>query len=341
LRSRLALASAPRGGADRSSRWVGRLVAGLAIGLLTFLAFGVLADFRKLGDAMQAFDARVVAPVLALSLVNYGVRAWRWHLYLGVARTPATTATSLSVFLSGLAMSVTPGKLGEVIKVGLMREATGAAPGRTFPVVVTERLADLFAVLLLAGAGVARLGGHLDVLLGGVAMTAALFALLATRPGTRLVFRAAGALLRRKIDATASEEAAEVQRALLGGRLLAIGILTGVVAWFAEAAGMWLVVGALPGGDLGLDRAVLIYALGTLAGALSFLPGGLIATEATLVVLLAEVAFPSLGADEARATAVAATLVIRLATLWFAVLLGVAGLAWARSRLARAGASGS
>ena len=52
-----------------------------------------------------------------------------------------------------------------------------------------------------------------------------------------------------------------------------------------------------------------------LAGALSFLPGGLGGTEVVMGGLL--IAF---GAD--GATAVAITLLCRLATLWFAVALG-------------------
>lgn len=318
--------------AHSQSKFTVRLVIGLAVGVVTYLVIGVVGDIRKLGEVLTNFYTPILIPVLALSLVNYGVRAWRWHHYLHATGSPTDASTSLLVFLSGLAMSITPGKLGEVIKVGLMKEATKAAPQRVFPVVVTERLMDLFAVLLLAGIGVLRLGGHLDVLIGGLCMTSVLFALLATKPGTRLVFRAAGLLLRKKVAESASEEAALVQKSLLKPRLAAFGLITGVIAWFAEAAGMWLVVMGLSNASLTLDRAVLIYALGTLAGALSFLPGGLIATEATLMVLLNEMVF--LGED-GRTEAVAATLLTRLATLWFAVLLGAIGLVIARSRITR------
>ena len=324
-----------------ASNLLSRLVLGLALGLATFVAFGIWGDFRKMGDALAGFDLAILVPVLALSCANYGVRAVRWHVYLRAAGAPAPARTSIAVFLSGLAMSVTPGKLGEVIKVGLMGQATGAPGARTFPVVVTERLTDLFAVLLLVGLGVARLGGNLEVLLAGVAMTAGLFGLLATGPGTRLVFRAAGVLLRKKIAPGTADVAQAVQRRLLAPRMLVFGIALGVAAWFAEATGLWLVVQGFPAGALPLDAAVVIYAVGTLAGALSFLPGGLIATEATLAVLLAGEAFGSLGAEAAHSASIAATLLIRLATLWFAVALGVAGLLWTRSHLARRRSSGS
>ena len=59
----------------------------------------------------------------------------------------------------------------------------------------------------------------------------------------------------------------------------------------------------------------------TLAGALSFLPGGLVVTEASMVLLLVRAAG---GLDEPAA--VAATILIRPCTLWFAVLLGLVAL---------------
>ena len=75
-----------------------------------------------------------------------------------------------------------------------------------------------------------------------------------------------------------------------------------------------------------------IYAISVLAGAVSFIPGGLGSTEAVMGLLLVLV-----GAEPA--TAIAATIICRLATLWFAVVIGVVvvgGIEISRSRNARA-----
>jgi uncharacterized protein (TIRG00374 family) len=57
------------------------------------------------------------------------------------------------------------------------------------------------------------------------------------------------------------------------------------------------------------------------AGALTFVPGGLGGTEVVLYMLCLTT---GMGDSEA----VAATLLIRLATLWYAVALGLAALLW-------------
>jgi uncharacterized protein (TIRG00374 family) len=74
------------------------------------------------------------------------------------------------------------------------------------------------------------------------------------------------------------------------------------------------------GHPLPLATAVFIYAFAMLIGGISFLPGGLGSSEAVMIGLLVMNGFP-------EAAAVTATLICRLATLWFAVGLGAIFLA--------------
>lgn len=307
-----------------------KLLIGLVLGVVCVLGLGLWADFAKLRDAMVGFSAGILLAVFGLSLLNYALRTLRWHMYLRYVDVSVPAPLSVGVFLSGLAMSITPGKLGEVIKVGLLHESQGVPVSRTFPVVVSERLSDLFSILILAGIGVLRMGFGGGVFVGGVVLTAAFVAVLATPFGTRMLFAGAARLLKKKVDPALAEQSQACQKCLLSPVPLLSGILLGCAAWFAEALGLYLIVGAFEGGTIGVERATLVYAVGTLAGALSMLPGGLIATEATLVGMLSPDTF---GALPTEAAAVAATLLVRIATLWFAVVLGLLGLLWMRRRL--------
>jgi len=106
----------------------------------------------------------------------------------------------------------------------------------------------------------------------------------------------------------------ELAGRLVKGRPLPIGLVAGVIAWGAEGFGLYLVLDAM-GAGIDPAPAIAVYSIAVLAGALAFLPGGLGSTEAMMILLLS-----ALGADSA--TAVAATLVCRIVTLWFAVGLG-------------------
>jgi uncharacterized protein (TIRG00374 family) len=115
-------------------------------------------------------------------------------------------------------------------------------------------------------------------------------------------------------------EARGAARSLLGTRLLVEMTLLSAVSWLFECLAAYVCVKGLRL-DLSLADTVVVFTLGSLAGALSFLPGGLGVAETSMTALI-----KALG-DTTKAQAAAATVLIRLSTLWFAVVLGLVGLA--------------
>jgi uncharacterized membrane protein YbhN (UPF0104 family) len=81
-------------------------------------------------------------------------------------------------------------------------------------------------------------------------------------------------------------------------------------------------------------KAAFILPIATLVAAVSLLPGGLLVAEAGITGLTLEL-FD--GMD--KSTATVATLVVRIATLWFGVVLGLFMFAVLARRLSRMGKS--
>ena len=88
------------------------------------------------------------------------------------------------------------------------------------------------------------------------------------------------------------------------------------------------VTGIAPTAINTVDPVPFIPAAGTIVGSLSFLPGGLGGTEATIIWLLESL-------NMTRTTAATAALLIRLFTLWLAVGVGLAFFAAFRHIFAR------
>ena len=208
-------------------------------------------------------------------------------------------------------MTITPAKLGEVLKCGLLRRAFAVPVRRSAPVVLAERVTDATGVVVLAVAGGAGTDRWplLALALAGVAVVVGV-----VRSPLLGRFAALG-------------EAPAAARTLLAGRLLAGMTAVSAVSWFCECLAAYICVRGLRL-DLSLADTVVVFSLGSLAGALSFLPGGLGVAETSMTGLIRVLG------DVSKAGAAAATVLIRLATLWFAVALGVLGLA-VEERLAR------
>jgi uncharacterized protein (TIRG00374 family) len=237
------------------------------------LALIVVGSSHGLAAAVRGFQLAYLAPVLALSLVNYLVRFARWQMYLRRVDVRVGGRTSWAVFVSGLAMSITPGKFGELFKAAMLRDEASVPLARSVPVVISERMTDLVAVVLLVAVGAARYPVARPAVVAVAGVVLAALALLAYSPAVmaraRRLFAHRWLRERQGID-----EGAATFSLLLRGRPLFLGTLLGVLAWCAECGGLWLVLLGLGYGRLSLFAATFVYALSTLAGAVSLLPGG-------------------------------------------------------------------
>lgn len=263
-------------------RLAARWGVGIGLAALVYLGLVVYAGWDELRTTLALFHWSLLWPILALSLVNYGLRFVRWHLYLRRSAVRLAVAPSLSIFFSGLVMSVTPGKLGELLKAYLVRAETGTPVTRTAPIVIAERITDLLAlvVLLFIGSLIER-SGWMELAISG-AITIALITGLASARVAGWMLHTVAKIPGLHRFGDRLEQSHRSMRALLRPRLLTEATGLGVLAWFAECLGFALVAHGF-GAALTVERATFVYAFSTLVGALLLLPGGLGGTEASMI----------------------------------------------------------
>jgi uncharacterized protein (TIRG00374 family) len=114
--------------------------------------------------------------------------------------------------------------------------------------------------------------------------------------------------------------------------VLATALALSGLGWLAEIAGFALALQAL-GAGIDLGTAAFVFSFAMLVGGLPIFPGGLGGVEATMVGLLVLL-------EVDLASAATATALVRLATLWFVVLLGCLALPFALRRPAGGSAAG-
>ncbi len=299
-----------------------RVLLGIAAGVAIYVGFSIWAGARTVGQALASFSWASAAAALGLAAANYLVRFVRWQYYLRVLGLSVPTGESLLVFLGGFALTVTPGKLGEAVKALLLREFRGIPAARTAPIVLAERFTDLVGLLMLAGLGLSQLDNQLrNFLLAGSALVAVGLLVISVESLAKGALAMAARLPGFAKVAPKLSEAYQSTATMLRPGPLLVAIALSVVAWFFECLAFWVVVHGFEGASISLLDATWIYAAMTVAGALSFLPGGLGVSELAMLKLLQR-----FGAGTGLGVATAATFVTRLCTLWFAVAVGVISL---------------
>src|SRR6516162_2252418 len=104
------------------NRLVPRVAIGVAAGVAIYVGLTIWADAGHVAQALASFSWRMAALGCLLAAGNYLVRFGRWEYYLRVLGVRIAARDSLAVFLSGFALTVTPGKLGEAVKAFLLRQ---------------------------------------------------------------------------------------------------------------------------------------------------------------------------------------------------------------------------
>ena len=292
-----------------------------------YLAFSLWAGWHEVVAALVrvGFIGTVIA--LSLSLVNYGLRFVRWQRFLALLGHHVHAPESLRIYIAGFGLTILPGKVGETIRSVFLKHH-GVSYPESLAAFFSDQFSNLISILVLIGLGLWAYPQYQPMVMA--LLVVIVIGLLVFQQTAWL--RAIEDFALQRLPARLGKLAGHaIEIVLHSGRcfslpMLLYGMVLGIGAWGAEGVAFYYVVNQLDS-SISLQTALFIYGLAMVVGALSFFPGGLGGMEATMVALL-------ILNNVAQPQAVAATVLIRLATLWFAVALGIFALSLPERKLA-------
>ncbi|RON63712.1 hypothetical protein BK671_21120 [Pseudomonas fluorescens] len=290
------------------------LILSVVVSAIGYLAFSMWGGWDAVAASVKKVGMLGVVIALLMSSFNYLLRFVRWQIYLKVLGHAIPWKPSLKIYLAGFALTTTPGKAGEALR-GVLLKPWGMPYRQSFAAFFSERLSDLIGIVLLTFLGLTLYPDARPVIILGAIGIATVLIILSQQKILGWV--------ERFVEAKQGK-LANLCRHLIGIfkeaqrchkiDVLVLTTLFAIISWGAEAVAFYWILTWM-GADVSLQFATFVYALAMLAGAISFMPGGLGGAEAVMVTLL-------IWSGMHNADAVAATVLIRLATLWFAVAVG-------------------
>jgi len=295
-----------------------KIILSLAFAAVVYIALSFWGNFGDLREVLANFKWYYFPLLLALAFINYLVRFAKWHYYLKILKIKIPKMESFKIFLAGFSMSITPGKLGEVLKSYLLKDKYQIPISKTAMIVFADRLTDMVALIVISAVGVFGYNFGKTYIWIISAVVLLIIILIEFRPVAERILRALTKLKFLKKRAQKLENLYESSYEMIRPKHLAVASLISIFAWSCECLGLYLTFIAFDF-KTGVLAAFFIYAFSTILGAITMLPGGLGATEGTMTGLTILLGIP-------KGISAAATIIIRAATLWFAVIIGVVAL---------------
>ncbi len=294
-----------------------KIVLTLLFGILLYSLFTIFADARKIFSLAFKFNWGLLPLLITLSLLNYLLRAVRFHYLLAKINVKMELLTSLKIFLSGISMTLTPGKTGEIIKAYLVKKHSGNKFSEMIPLIIFERFTDGVAMIILATAGVYFYHNFTVFLILSLIPPFLFYFLIKSRKHILKLVK----LLEKRIPKLQVLEHAIVffdnAEILITPKIFSIATIISLAAWFLEGYALFTIINFyLPYSFKNLFLALFIFSFSSIAGFFALIPGGLGVAEGSITYLA------TLFFKLPLSKAIFITLLFRSVTLWFGVILG-------------------
>ena len=280
-----------------------------------YATFLIASDINTVYDKISDFKIEFFPIILLLVTSNWFVLFFRWHLLLRNAKIFIPVKDSFLILASGFALTIIPGKVGELVKSQLLKTKFGIARSKTVPIVILEQFYTAIGIVMLSFFGIWYF--ELGIYVLGI-FTAALifvFVLLSSRKAFNKIV---SLLEKRRFTSKFVEPLSSSYDAIKNGirgpiTLYACGL--SMLFWLLEAISVYFILLAFGVEVIGFLAIISTYTTSIMLGILSFLPIGVGVVEGTLTSF-----FTIHGIEVSLALTI--VIVIRLFTRWYGVSFG-------------------
>jgi len=293
------------------SRAILAVIASVAL----YVIFVIFSDISLLVEKFQNFNFLFLIPAFTLVLLSYFVRGFRWDFFLKSLDIEIPLKKSLSLFFAGLGLSITPGKVGEVIKSHFLKKDHDQSYAKTAPIIFVERYYDLVGLLIISIIGIWFIDIDRTMVYVTLAIIVSALVISQQKKIVKKILKKFESISFLSKFAGKLQETFETIHVLLKPRLYAKSIGFSVTGWILESLAVFIIFMGFEI-DLSLPTVILIFAISSIIGGISMIPGGIGLTEGGMVgLLLLE------GID--YTSAISVVILVRIVTLWFSVAIGL------------------
>ena len=292
-----------------------KIFLSLIISIIIYATFLILSDFNKLTDKINDFKIEYLPLILILVPLGWLALYARWVFILKNLNYSLPHKQNFKIFLSGFALSVTPGKIGELLKCQLLKNSFDIPKKITAPVILVERLYNAIGIVIISIFGIWLIDfSGIVILITACILVVAFLLLRIKRLFTSLIEITSKIKFLSKFSNSFSDSY-DVISISIKPKIFIISSLFSALYWILESIAVYFILESFGINFFEFYQVITTYATSIILGVASLIPGGIGVSEGTLIGLLSLQGLTI-------SSAVSLTIFIRIFTLWYSVLVG-------------------
>jgi glycosyltransferase 2 family protein len=262
------------------------------IGLLIFAYLIISTGPEKIMSAFASADVSYFVPAALLLFAYLGFQSLKWGYLLGKQRIRPGLSYVFRVYMIGVFYgSVTPGRLGNLIRVKYVKKKTGKSTGEASISVVLDKLLDVASLLAVGLFGIVLLSDHISSgvmipMTVSLALVLSCIIVLLNKNMSRSILRTFWRfLVPSHLKSNTKETFNSFYDSMLSARSSLVPFLMGILGWFLIYASAYSVALSI-GINVPFQYFMVIMSIATVVGLIPITVAGWGTREATLVMFL-------------------------------------------------------
>ena len=284
--------------------------------VVLYIVFLIVSDFNVIHEKIFDFKTDYLPIILLLAPLSWVIVFFRWHFLLKNSNIIIPKKENFKIYMAGFAMSVTPGKVGELIKSQFLKSKYGVSRKNTLPIIISEYFYHMVGVLVVSIIGVYYFEFSLYIII----LTSALIITTLTIISSETFFKKFVNLISKrnflKKYVSPISDSHIILKKSTRGKIFIISSGLSIAFWLTEVLIVYFVFLSFNILNFEFFKIAAIYTTSLILGMLSFLPMGIGVVEGSLAGFLNY---------EGIDISIALTLVIliRIFTRWYGVIVGL------------------
>ena len=284
--------------------------------MIVYIGIIFYSDISKISATFFEIRYEFVGIILSLELISLMLRSYRQKKFLESSGIKLSFLANFKICLIGMAMLVTPGGAGMLIKSHFLKKKFGLSISKTAPTVFAERYHDFLALTTILIFSLI-FTFTIEAAISGVIAFVLLIIVYIIFTNNKWLKKIEEKIRKIKffknsfpanLEITNSVNSLKTRNSMISGWLIS------TILWSIDAIAIYFGFVAF-NLEIGIFEAVQIFFTALMYGTISFLPAGIGVTEGVFIGLL-------LSNNLELSIATSLILFIRITTIWFYTLLG-------------------